>query len=84
MSTIHDTADLGRTIASVRSVWGSLKQVWAAVQERHERARLRTALDDLNDHELRDIGITREEIDYVAMNRAIDPRGVRSTGPINV
>ena len=31
-------------------------------------------LDNLNDRELRDIGITRSEIDYVASNRSIDPR----------
>ena len=33
---------------------------------------------DLSDSELMDIGITRGEIDYVASNRAIDPRGIRS------
>ena len=32
-------------------------------------------LYDLNDRELIDIGITRGEIDYVASNRFIDPRG---------
>ncbi|WP_246738692.1 hypothetical protein [Bradyrhizobium sp. CCBAU 051011] len=32
----------------------------------------------MSDKELMDIGITRGEIDYVASNRSIDPRGVRS------
>ena len=32
----------------------------------------------LNDKELMDMGTTRGEIDYVASNRSIDPRGVRS------
>ncbi|MCC8940783.1 DUF1127 domain-containing protein [Bradyrhizobium sp. Arg68] len=36
---------------------------------------MRTQLCRLTDGELVDIGITRGEIDYVAINRAIDPRG---------
>ena len=35
-------------------------------------------LNDLSDRELTDIGIARGEIDYIAANRSIDPRGVRS------
>jgi hypothetical protein len=31
-----------------------------------------------------DIGTTRGEIDYIASNRSIDPRGVRSSHPMNV
>jgi hypothetical protein len=31
-----------------------------------------------------DIGTTRGEIDYVASNRSIDPRGIRSFPPKNV
>jgi uncharacterized protein YjiS (DUF1127 family) len=41
-------------------------------------------LSCLNDFELQDIGITRGEIDYVASNRSIDPRGIRSTPPMHV
>ena len=37
-------------------------------------------LCDLSDRELMDIGTTRGEIDYVASNRDIDPRGIRSAG----
>jgi uncharacterized protein YjiS (DUF1127 family) len=33
-------------------------------------------LNDLSDQELQDIGIARGAIDYVAMNRSFDPRGV--------
>src|SRR5258708_37159493 len=36
--------------------------------------------DHLSDRELMDIGTTRGEIDYVASNRGIDPRGIRRTG----
>jgi uncharacterized protein YjiS (DUF1127 family) len=37
---------------------------------------VRTALCDLSDWELKDIGTTRGEIDYVASNRGTDPRGI--------
>ena len=37
-------------------------------------------LSDLSDRDLMDIGTTRGEIDYVASNRFIDPRGIRSKG----
>jgi uncharacterized protein YjiS (DUF1127 family) len=39
------------------------------------RRKLRAALDELSDRELKDIGITRDEIDYVAQAAlSIDPR----------
>jgi hypothetical protein len=34
----------------------------------------------MSDRELKDIGITRGEIDYAALNHSIDPRGIRSAG----
>jgi uncharacterized protein YjiS (DUF1127 family) len=45
-------------------------------QERRERERLRAVLYGLSDWELKDIGIARDQIDYVASNRGIDPRGI--------
>jgi uncharacterized protein YjiS (DUF1127 family) len=85
MSTIHGAAELGQmTAPTPPNVYGLLKGYWAAFQERRERARLRTVLCDLSDLELRDIGIERGEIDYVATNRSIDPRGVRSDRSINI
>jgi hypothetical protein len=36
--------------------------------------KLRAALFGLSDRELMDIGIARDEIDYVASHRSIDPR----------
>ena len=48
-------------------------------EERRKRQRLLTNLCDLlGDWELKDIGITRGEIDYVVLNRGGDPRGIRS------
>jgi uncharacterized protein YjiS (DUF1127 family) len=72
MSTIHDVTGLGRTTASTRNVYGSLKEYWDALQQWRRRAGLRAVLYDLSDRELQDLGITRGEIDYVAQKRSID------------
>jgi uncharacterized protein YjiS (DUF1127 family) len=66
--------ELGQTIALTSYLFRLFKAYWAALQERRERAGLRTVLYDLSGGELGDIGITRGEIDYVASNRSIDPR----------
>ena len=78
MSTTYGETGLGQTAASTRRVSSFFTRYWAAFQERRERQRLRATLCDLSDRELVDIGTTRGEIDYVASNRSIDPRGVRS------
>jgi uncharacterized protein YjiS (DUF1127 family) len=77
MSTIHGTTELGPATAK-RQVYSPLETYWNAFQEWRKRERLRTQLCRLTDSELVDIGITRGEIDYVASNRGIDPRGIRS------
>ena len=77
MSTIHGTTELGPATTK-RQVYSPLETYWNAFQEWRKRQRLRANLSDLSDRELMDIGITRGEIDYVASNRAIDPRGIRS------
>ncbi len=78
MSTTYGATGLGQTAASKRRVSSFFKRYWAAFQERRKRERLRVDLYDLSGRELQDIGITRGEIDYVASNLSIDPRGVRS------
>ena len=80
MSTTYDARRLGQAAASTRYVSSFFKRCWSALLERRKRQRLRTALCDLSDRELLDIGTTRGEIDYVASNRDIDPRGIRSAG----
>ena len=60
------------------------KRYWGAFQERRERERLRAVLYGLSDWELKDIGIARDQIEYVALNRSIDPRGIRSIPPMIV
>ena len=67
----------GRAV-STRRVSGFFRRYWAAFQDKRKRRRLRATLYDLSDRELMDIGTTRGEIDYVASNRGIDPRGIRS------
>jgi len=81
MSTIHGTTELGPASAK-RQVYSPLEAYWNAFQEWRKRQRLRATLCDLSDRELMDIGTTRGEI--VASNRSIDPRGVRSSPPMNV
>ena len=76
MSTIYSETGLGRAAASTQRVSSFFKKYWDAFQERRERQRLQTALCDLSDRELKDIGTTRGEIDYVASNRDTDPRGI--------
>jgi uncharacterized protein YjiS (DUF1127 family) len=80
MSTSY-SATAYRRLASARRVVSLLERYWEAFQERRKRTRLRGALSDLADRELTDIGIARGEIDYVASNPNIDPRGARSIPP---
>ena len=78
MITTHGTTWLGRTSVSTRHVSSFIWKYWDAFQERRERQKLRATLSDLSDKELMDIGTTRGEIDYVASQQGIDPRGIRS------
>jgi uncharacterized protein YjiS (DUF1127 family) len=75
MDMTHDATGM-RTTASTRRLFSSFRQYWIGFQEWRNRERLRADLYALNERELRDIGITRGEIDHVASNRAVDPRSV--------
>jgi uncharacterized protein YjiS (DUF1127 family) len=77
MSTIHGATEL-RPATAKRQVYSPLEIYWDAFQQWRKRQRTRATLCDLSDRELMDIGTTRGEIDYVASNRGIDPRGIRS------
>ena len=77
MSTIYGTTERGPAAAKRQVYYSPLEQYWDAFQEWRKRERQRT---QLSDSELVDTGITRGEIDYVASNRGIDPRGIRSAG----
>jgi uncharacterized protein YjiS (DUF1127 family) len=69
-SAEKDTA--GPTTASTRSVLSLLKRYWHAFQARRQRQSSGTALPDLSDKQLIDIGLTRDEIDYITPQLAID------------
>jgi uncharacterized protein YjiS (DUF1127 family) len=74
MSTTYIATEWDRRLAPARRVVSFLERHWETFQERRKRERLRAVLSNLSDCELTDIGISRGEIDYVASNRAIDPR----------
>ena len=78
MTMAHDAAALRQMTGSTRRLSTFFKRCWDAFQERRERNRLRAVLYGLEDSELRDIGISRGEVDYVASHRSIDPRGIKT------
>jgi len=78
VSTTYGATGLGQSAVSTRRVSRFFMTCWSAFQERRKRQRLIANLCDLSDRELMDIGTTRGEINYVASNRDIDPRGIRS------
>ena len=80
MSTTYGATGLGQPAVATRRVSSLFKRYWGAFQERRKRQRLQATLCALSDRELMDVGTTRGEIDYVASNRGIDPRGIRSAG----
>jgi len=49
---------------------------WRAFREWRKRERIRAELSGFSDRELRDVGVTRSEIDYIASNHPIEPRGI--------
>jgi uncharacterized protein YjiS (DUF1127 family) len=77
MSTTYVSTGLGQTAASPRRAPSIFRTYWSALLEWRRRLKLRADLSALSDRELMDIGTTRGEIDYVASNRTIDPRGIR-------
>jgi uncharacterized protein YjiS (DUF1127 family) len=69
-NALADKSAVGPAAASTRSVLGLLRQYWHAFQQRRQNPRL--SLQDLSDRELRDIGLTRGEIDHLTPQRSID------------
>lgn len=77
MDAIYDVVRLTQ-FASTRLCMSLLGTYWGALLKWRQRETLRARLNDLSDRELRDIGIARGEVDYVASNGSADPRGIRS------
>ena len=61
-----DAAGPPQTILTLLRRWSH------AFQERRQRQSLQAALHHMSDRDLRDIGLRRDEIDYIAPHRAID------------
>ena len=80
MDTTYKVSASKQTFSPTRLGLSLFANCRAALLEWHERQGIRARLLDLNDRELHDIGISRGEIDYVASNRDIDPRGICSAG----
>jgi uncharacterized protein YjiS (DUF1127 family) len=74
------TITAAQTAIPNRPFTGFLTSCRKAFQEWSERQKVRAALSDLDGRDLKDIGITRADIDYVATNRAADPRSAVSNG----
>ena len=86
MNTTFSTTGLALTTGSTRrvfSLFGLFRSYWGAFQEWRKRERLRADLCGLNDREPQNIGITRGELDYVAIaDIAMLLRHVRLVLPI--
>ena len=67
---------LGQPSVSNRQVAGFIRNCRDALQERRKRAKVRAALYGLSGRDLKDIGIAHGEIEYMASNSNIDPRGI--------
>ncbi|WP_050421953.1 DUF1127 domain-containing protein [Bradyrhizobium tropiciagri] len=75
MDTPYNVAGSPQAIAPARSRFAVIGRYWTALLDWELRVQIRDRLTNLSDRELRDIGIARGEIDYVASHRATDPRG---------
>jgi uncharacterized protein YjiS (DUF1127 family) len=67
MSTVHDIRHLIATTASTPHATGYFNRYWHTYREWRRHQRLRSTLYNLADRELKDIGITRGEIEYVVL-----------------
>src|SRR6476660_4485276 len=67
MNTTFRTTGLAQTTGSTRRVLSLFRRYCGAFQEWRKRERLCADLCGLNDTEMQDIGITRGEVDYVAI-----------------
>jgi uncharacterized protein YjiS (DUF1127 family) len=73
MAMIERAPEFRQTAELVPRLSILFKRCWSAFQERRKRTRLRAALYQLTDRDLKDIGIAWGEIEYLALN-GTDPR----------
>ena len=65
-----------QTTVSNRPIAGFIGDVGTLFRSDANAQKVRAALYGLNACDLKDIGIAHGEIEYVASNRSVDPRGV--------
>jgi len=74
MDTSYNVYGPSQTLVPVRLGLSLFGKCRAVLVKRRERQRIRAMLLDLSDRELKDVGISRGEIEYLALNRDIDSR----------
>ena len=74
MDTPYNVCGSRQTFVPVRLGLSLFGKCRTALVEWRERQRMRAMLLDLSDRELKDVGISRGEIEYLALNRDIDSR----------
>lgn len=68
MTTTHRTRESGAPAATAMYISTFFKRYWRVHQERRKHQKLRAILYGLPDRDLKDMGITRSEIEYLALN----------------
>jgi uncharacterized protein YjiS (DUF1127 family) len=62
----------GPPAGSTRSVLSLLGEYWRTFRKRRQRKGSRVSLHELRDRDLKDIGLTPDDIDYVVARRAFE------------
>ena len=76
MTIAHGVDGLAQTIRSgKRSIF--FRDYWRAFQHRRKRGRIRAELSSFSDTELKDIGLTRGEIDYITLTSSNIARALK-------
>jgi uncharacterized protein YjiS (DUF1127 family) len=81
MTTSYLATGIGQATTPESLVLRLIKKHWSAHQARRERARVRAILYAMPDRELKDIGITRSEIEFVMIGSGYSrQKGYRRRG----
>ena len=62
----------GPPVAPTPSVLSLLQEYWRAFRKRRQRKRSCVSLHELSDRDLKDIGLTPGDVDYIVARRAIE------------
>ena len=70
--TLSEKEAAGPPVALTRSILSLLKEYWRAFRKRRQHERSRVSLHELSDRQLKDIGLTPDDIDCIFARRAIE------------